>query len=309
MSWFGPALTLGECPRWDDRRATLSWVDIDGGTLHEARLVGQEWFTVDHHVGAPLAGAVRRVDRDDWLIALGGTLAGWSRPGPPCQLALVEPDRAEHPLRLNEMVTDPVGRLWVGSMAYDWTRRLGAFYRVDLDGSVHRVIDHITIANGVGWSPDSATVYTTDTGPAVITAWDYDVETGRLGRARPFVQAEAEDGKPDGLAVDTEGNVWSAFAGGYRVSCFSPAGGEIHRVTVPAPNPTSCCFAGTERDRLVITTGRKRLPIDVLAAYPDSGRVWDAGRLGAIGLPQHPYAGAAPEGTAQPVGKRTTVTE
>ncbi|MDQ2740644.1 MAG: SMP-30/gluconolactonase/LRE family protein [Actinomycetota bacterium] len=288
MSWFGPASILGECPRWDDRSQRLHWVDIDGGTLHEAQLTGGGWSTAQHPVATPLAGAVLLDDpaKQTWLVAVSGSLAPWTVTGGLGALRVVERKSDSCPVRLNEVVTDPIGRLWVGSMAYDWTVGAGAFFRIDLDGSVHRVLDGITVANGVGWSPDGTTMYSTDTGPARITAWDYDLDTGAVSRPRPFRDSTSDAGRPDGLAVDTDGNVWSAFAGGFRVCCFDTAGREIERVRVPAPDPTSCCFAGPNRDRLVITTGRKRLPREVLDKHPDSGRLWDAGVVGARGLPQ-----------------------
>ena len=287
MSWFGPTSVLGECPRWDGDTGRLHWVDIDGGTLHEAHLCADGWTARSRNVAAPLAGAIlldaSTVDR--WVVAVAGALAEWAVGARTAPRRVVEPWSPRCPVRLNEVVTDPAGRLWVGSMAYDWTPGAGSFWRVDLDGTVHRVLDGITIANGIGWSPDAATMYTTDTGPGHITAWDHDLDTGLISHPRLFATG-ADGGKPDGLAVDNQGNVWSAFPGGFRVSCFDPAGRELERLQLPAPNPTSCCFAGPGRDRLVVTTGRKRLPPEALERYPDSGRVWDAGRLGVSGLPQ-----------------------
>lgn len=288
MSWFGPPSTLGECPRWDDEGQRLHWVDIDHGTLHEAMFGADGWAATSHEVAAPLAGAALtdRADRDRWIVAVGAGLGEWTVMGglTPRQSVEVEPS---HPrLRLNEVVTDPIGRLWVGSMAFDWAEGAGSFFRVDLDGVVHRVLERITIANGTGWSPDAGTMYTTDTATGRITAWDHHLDTGAILRPRLFTAAQPGDGRPDGLAVDTDGNVWSAFAGGSRVSCFDPSGREIERVHIPAPNPTSCCFAGPHRDRLVVTTGRKRLSPEALAKYPHSGRVWDAGTPGARGEAQ-----------------------
>ncbi|MGP3955738.1 SMP-30/gluconolactonase/LRE family protein [Nonomuraea sp. 3N208] len=86
---------------------------------------------------------------------------------------------------------------------------------------------------------------------------------------RPRLFAEiSPPGRPDGMAVDTEGNVWSAIAGGGHLVCFSPAGTELHREPIPVPTPTSCCFAGPERDRLIVTTSRKRMNATALAAHP-----------------------------------------
>ena len=288
MTWFGPKAILGECPRWDDQTRRLHWVDIDRGTLHEALPGPEGWVTTRHDVAAPLAGAVLldQAGEDRWLVAVAGDLVEWTVADGLGSPLPVEPGSGTGRTRLNEMVTDPIGRLWVGSMAYDWAEGAGSFFRVDLHGGVHRILRQVTIANGVGWSPDASTMYTTDTGTGRITAWDHDIDTGTVSRPRLFTAAEPGEGRPDGLAVDTDGNVWSAFAGGFRVSCFDPGGREVERVKIPVPTPTSCCFAGPERDRLVVTTGRKRLSPETLREYPESGRVWDAGRVGACGLTQ-----------------------
>ncbi|MBF8186983.1 SMP-30/gluconolactonase/LRE family protein [Nonomuraea sp. K274] len=120
--------------------------------------------------------------------------------------------------------------------------------------------------------------------------WDAATSTLTWVETRLFAEIPPP-GRPDGMAVDTEGNVWSAIAGGGHVACFSPAGTELHREPIPVPTPTSCCFAGPDRDRLIVTTSRKRMSPTALAAHPGSGHTWDAGRVGATGTPQLPFAG------------------
>jgi sugar lactone lactonase YvrE len=279
VTWFGPVSTLGECPRWDDATGTLTWVDIDGGTLHRATLHGIEWRTQTMQLDAPLAGALA-VDDKNYVVALGTDLVAWSEvDGIGDRIQLLQSDA----VRLNEAVTDPRGRIWVGSMAYDWTSGAGAYFVLESDGRVRRVIDGGTIPNGMGWSPDGAVMYTTESRPGRITAWTVGPD-GDPVQPRTLVEADGSDGSPDGLAVDVDGNLWSAFAGGGHVTCFSPTGRVLHRVEVPAPLPTSCCFAGPDRDRLVVTTGTKRLDPASLERFPESGQVWDAGRVGAVGV-------------------------
>lgn len=299
MTWFGPVTTLGECPRWDDATQTLSWIDIDGGTLHRATLAQAGWQVTTDAVAAPLAGAVAAGGPRhlaSHLVAVGGDLASWSAERGLHDAIPVLAPHTTGALRLNEMVTDPSGRIWVGSMAYDWTPGAGSFFVLEPDGTVRRVLTGYTITNGVGWSPDGSVMYTTETRPGCITAWDVGPD-GDPVNGRPIVTVDGSEGRPDGLAVDTDGNLWSAFAGGGHVTCFSAKGRILHRVDVPAPLTTSCCFAGPDRDRLVVTTGTKRLDATTLRRFPDSGRTWDAGVVGATGLPQVP----ARPGTAREV--------
>lgn len=260
MSWFGPVATLGECPRWDDASQTLTWVDIDGGTLHRARLVDDAWIPESWPVGTPLAGAVALDgDLDTYVVSLGGELVDWHpRRGFGARVAVLPPEQCET-VRLNETATDPKGRIWVGSMAYDWTPQAAAFFVRESTGEVRRVLTGFTITNGVGWSPDGTQMYTTETRPGCITSWRVGSDGDPTDPQVVVTVDDASDGNPDGLAVDTDGNLWSAFAGGGHVTCFSPTGRVLHRVEVDTPLVTACCFAGPGRDRLVVTTGTKRL--------------------------------------------------
>ncbi len=284
MSWFGPVSVLGECPRWDESTGTLSWVDIDGGTLHRAVSGAHGWVVASDVVAAPLAGAVAVSESAKHILALGTDLVGWSpATGLTDRVRVLDDERT----RLNETVTDPWGRIWVGSMAYDWTPGAGCYFVLEPDGVVRRVLTGYTITNGVGWSPDATVMYTTETRPGCVTAWRVGAD-GDPVAPRPLVTVDGSYGLPDGLAVDADGNLWCAFAGGGQVRCFSPAGRFLHRIDVPAPLTTSLCFTGPGRDRLIVTTGTKRLDAATLERFPDSGRTWDAGVVGATGLPQLP---------------------
>src|SRR5690606_25920507 len=107
-------------------------------------------------------------------------------------------------VRMNEGGCDPDGRFYCGSMAYDRTPGAASVYRLDPDGSVRTVIEHVTISNGLEWSPDGSRAYYVDTDTGRIDVFDYDRETGLTGR-RPFAEFDADEGRPDGLAVDADG--------------------------------------------------------------------------------------------------------
>ena len=89
--------------------------------------------------------------------------------------------------------------------------------------------------------------------------WDYDRELSIISNGSVFVDASDLEGVPDGMSVDCEGNVWSAFWGGGRVLGFSPEGELFAEINVDAVNPTSCCFCGPELSTLYITSARHGL--------------------------------------------------
>ena len=68
---------------------------------------------------------------------------------------------------MNDGACDPQGRFWAGTLADDHHDGGGALYRLDRDGRTELVLDGLTISNGMGWSPDGATMYLVDSGPRV----------------------------------------------------------------------------------------------------------------------------------------------
>jgi sugar lactone lactonase YvrE len=99
-------------------------------------------------------------------------------------------------------------------------------------------------------------MYLTDSKPSVIYCYDFDGETGTIENRTVLVQDTEQPGVPDGLAVDAEGNIWSARWGAGAVICYDPKGNERARIELPAAHVSSCCFGGEGLDILYITTAR-----------------------------------------------------
>ena len=60
-------------------------------------------------------------------------------------------------------------------------RYLGSLYRIDLDRSVTSQVIKVDISNGIAWTPDNKTMYFNDSLPRIIYAFDYDLESGKIG--------------------------------------------------------------------------------------------------------------------------------
>lgn len=274
---------LAEAPIWDAAGGSLLWVDILGGTLHRFDpLAGED--RVAAAFDAPMAGAALRAGGG--LVCAVGLQIGLldERSGVLEPLAAV--DRGD---RLNEVKCDPAGRLWAGTLTDDHRPGASALYRLDADGTLETVLDDVALSNGIGWSPDGATMYYVDTPREIVDAFDFDLATGAVSDRRTFVDLHDVPGRPDGLTVDAEGGVWVAMARGWAVRRFGSDGRVEQVIDVPAYRVTSCTFGGADLADLYITTARFGLDPAALAEQPHAGAVFRCAP-GVRGLPAHAFA-------------------
>jgi len=241
--------------------------------------LGADGTVVRRHVGE-IAAAMRP-------RRTGGAVIGIER-----GFALEEPDGTVRPLdevwsdqsvRMNEGGCDPDGRFYSGSMAYDQRPGAASLYRLDPEETVHVVLEGVTVSNGLEWSPDGALVYYNDTATYSIAVFDYNRDTGLIGR-RVFVALE---NRPDGLTVDGEGGVWTALSDGGAVRRYTPEGQLDAVIELPTRKVTACTFGGDRLDELFITTSREGLePGD----DPLAGALFRA-VPGVTGVPVREFAG------------------
>lgn len=272
----------GEGPVWDTAEAVLRFVDLTAGAV----------LTFDPFTGdvvrrrvADVAAALRPRRSGGWVLA---TERGFAllEPGD-----LEAPDEAEpvwieafteDGIRMNDGGTDPLGRFYCGTMAYDQAPGRGTLFRLDPDRSVHVVLTDLTVSNGLSWTPDGTQAYFVDSPTKRIDVFDVDPGDGSLHDRRPFVTVE--HGTPDGLTVDGDGGVWVALYGAGAVHRYDPAGALDLVVELPVSQPTSCAFV--DRD-LFVTTTRENLPE---GAEPNAGALFHV-RPGVRGLAPLVFAG------------------
>jgi sugar lactone lactonase YvrE len=192
--------------------------------------------------------------------------------------------------RMNDGKCDPAGRFWAGTMDEEEREPLGSLYRLDVDGTVSRMLGGLVISNGLGWSPERSTMYHVDSPTRRVDAFDFDLRTGAIANRRTVFSFEPGAGDPDGMSVDAEGFLWVALWGGSAVRRFSPGGTLDAVVEIPASQVTSCTFGGPELDELYVTTARRGLGPDGLVSEAAAGGVFRA-RPGVTGQPSHRFAG------------------
>ena len=277
---------LGEGARWDPRRDELLRVDILAGRVHRDRIAADgDLVPVAAYSIPGTVGAIAPIDGDDgWLLAAGRDVVHLRPDGSRRTVAEVSPPGT----RLNDAACDPQGRFWAGSLADDHREGGGALHRLDRDGRVTRVLDGLTISNGLGWSPDGATMYLVDSGPRTIRAFAFDGERGTISDGRVLVTLSEADGAPDGLTVDAAGDLWVAVYGGGCIRRYAP-NGELRRVLpVPAEQTTCCAFGGPGLCTLYVTTATEHWSDERRRAEPAAGIVYRFG-TDAVGRPASPF--------------------
>ncbi len=277
---------LAEGPVWDADSERLLWVDIASGKVLCGRLrVGHVEVIEEHCFPGTVAAVVPTTDRG-LLVALRRGFAAVAPDGTLRTGRCVLPETDDS--RFNDGACDPLGRFLVGSMSLDGREGTERLYRLDGAGAVEVVDEGLTLSNGLGWSPDGHTLYHVDSVPGIVWSRTYDPASGAVGTRR--IQLRIDDGAPDGLCVDTDGNLWVAVWGAGQVRCFDVAGAQVATVEVAAPHTSSIAFVGPARDRLLVTTARADLSSAQLDAYPLSGRLFLAD-VGARGVPTAAWAG------------------
>jgi sugar lactone lactonase YvrE len=266
----------GEGPFWDGERLLV--VDLLAGAIVAVSPDGE---TQRHELGGVVAvirarsagGYVIATEHGFRLLTADLTAAGEEI------LAFDVPE-----IRMNDGGCDPQGRFYCGTMAYATTPGVGALYRLSPDRTVERVMCGLTIANGLQWHPDGRHVYHTDTPTGGIDLVDFDPVHGTFGARERFVEI-TPSGQPDGMALDTEGGVWTALWGGSAVQRYDADGTLTHRVELPVRQVSACAFGGD--GTLYITTSRQDLGEN---AEPEAGAVF-AVRVPFQGAPVHEFAG------------------
>jgi sugar lactone lactonase YvrE len=204
-------------------------------------------------------------------------------------------------MRFNDGKADPKGRFWSGTI--DETRKAAnaQLWSLDCRDPTPRLdakAGAATTGNGLAWSPDARTLYWADTPSHTIRAWDWNADDNSLARPRVFASWQGKPpgwqvgmennggygGRPDGAAVDAEGNYWVAMFEGGRILQLSPSGETLATWPLPAQCPTMPCFGGDDLQTLYVTTASQNRPAAELQAFPDSGCVF-AMRVDVPGLP------------------------
>lgn len=246
----------GENPLWHPDENRLYWVDVDTGEMFVYDPATDKSKQVYH--SDVIGGMTLHHDGKLLLFLEGGAIALWDGKSLKTQLwGILE----EKDSRFNDVIADPEGRVYAGTMPTG--EQGGRLYRYDPDGKLTVLLEDAGQPNGMAFSPDLQYLYVTDTRSRRIYRFRYERSSGSLSEQKTLVQFGDEDrGNPDGLTVDADGNLWSALWDGAGIMRFSPDGERLGRVDFPVVNVTCLTFAGPDFDHAYVTTAGGGEPAD-----------------------------------------------
>jgi len=277
---------LGESPVWCPQQKLLYWVDIKRPAIHCFDPAGGSCRTwpLREEIGSM---GLRR--RGGAVLALRSGFAFVSFETDETT-TIYNPIAGASNLRFNDGRCDCRGRFWAGTLHEKRQPGTAALYRLDPDGTCHKMVDGITVANGLAWRPDDRTMYFADSHVRTIFSFEFDPDRGAIDNRRVFAKLPPGAGVPDGATVDREGFLWSANFDGGCVTRYAPDGRVDCAVRMPVARPTSCAFGGDGLETLYVTSASSGLGAEQLAASPHAGGIF-AFRPGVAGLPEPRFAG------------------
>lgn len=270
----------GENPLWHPTQRRLYWTDIPAGCLFRYDPV--TGHSEQCYSGPPVGGFTIQADGALLLFMACGAIARWNDGQVDY---LIDEIPAERDNRFNDVIADPLGRVFCGTVSTPAGERPGRLYRLDTDGSLHCLLEGIGISNGMGFTPDHQHFYHTDSAARTIYQFKYHADTGALTHRQQWLRTPRRAGVPDGLTVDAQGYVWSARWDGSALYRYTSANVEQQRIAFPARKVSSLTFGGDDLCDIYVTTalhGGSRLQ-----EGPGAGGLFRL-RLGIAGLPEFP---------------------
>ncbi len=275
---------LGEGPLWCERSQSLIWID---GSL--PRILRWRWGAARAEVWPqPRPPAALALAQDGRLfVAFRARFGVAAEPGAPVR-DLDVPELVLGDERFNDAKVDAAGRLWIGAIDRELTRRIGSLRRIDAD-RVHVMAGGFALSNGIGWSPDGRQMYFSESFDREVHRFRFDPSVGTITPDGRLVGYAGGEPKPDGLTVDAEGGIWCVVFGAGRIDRFWPDGRLDRSIALPVSRPTSCMFGGPDLRTLFVTTARYGLTPEQLEAEPHAGSLL-AIPMPVAGLPEHRLA-------------------
>jgi sugar lactone lactonase YvrE len=231
---------LGEGPLWDDENNILYYIDIEGMNIrkYDPESEKEELMSLNQRVGSIFLSKDGRL-----LAALEDGIYYTDT------MKMAHEKISLKGFRFNDGKVGPDGCIYVGTMSETSD---GALYKITPKGEIIELLDNISTSNGLDWSIDEKTFYYIDTPTQKIVAFDFDDE---ISNKRTIYEVDKNEGKPDGMCIDSKGILHVALWSGRAFISIDPITGNRIAKTPTSAMQTSCvAFGGKDMKTMYITT-------------------------------------------------------
>ncbi|XP_026332298.1 regucalcin-like [Hyposmocoma kahamanoa] len=293
-----PAVFLhGESAVWDTEQQCLYFVDVVQQNVHKLEYSTGKILTKHIAYGEP--NLVTTVANSKRLIVSVRTslyLLDFNSKGDSALRLLTTVENGQPDNVINEGKADVDGRFFFGTKgpqnADDVQPDRAALYSVTQDSldNPRIIIKPVSISNGLVWALNNTVFYYIDSSTQRIVAYDYDTQKGDISGRRIIIEVAAygyDESIPDGMTIDSNGNLWVALMFGGTVLHINPdARHVIFGYKLPVSRTTSMAWGGPNMDELFVTTSRLRVDQN---AEPLAGAIFTIRDTGHHGMPHNSF--------------------
>ncbi|KAL5236844.1 hypothetical protein ACI65C_004254 [Semiaphis heraclei] len=296
-----PPMELGEAPHWNPLTQSLYFVDVHRRKINKYHPETSCYTTAMIDCCDPLSFIIPVHNQPNtFLVGLGPAIGviRWDGCSNRAEYRYLKTIDKTPGNRLNDAKADASGRLWVGSMGPEmndnpgyYHKCRGSLFTVEFNGAVTKRLSNISISNGMTWSLDNKLFYYIDTYKYAIEAYDFDLISGNICNGRVIFDFKCKNitGDPDGMTIDTNGNLWVACFNSDHILKINPNTSTLMTtIEFPAYQITSVAFGGPNLDQLYVTTASYNTTDVQKSKLPYSGtvfRVIDTCSTGFNGVP------------------------
>ncbi|XP_031634677.1 regucalcin-like [Contarinia nasturtii] len=265
---------------WDEQMQSVFYNDVEGVILRYDFKENKVYSaTVDGESAIafviPIANPKKPGPTDEFAVGFGRRVAVVQWDGRSSKATIksivfeVESEKKDN--LFNAVKADPTGRFIGGTMRSIEVEDIfipnklvpdGALYKYVKGEGVYELAKNVYISNGLAWNEKEKKFFYIDSGKFDVKEYDWDPATGDISNERVVIDFSI-NGKnpgflPDGLTIDTDGNLYvTAFMGSKVFKVDPKAGKVLFEIPIPAQKVTAVAFGGPNLDILYVTTGGK----------------------------------------------------
>ena len=261
---------LGESPIWHQYTNNFIWLDYLNGNIYFYNQDKNSIIKKKLDLAIPLGGIVLYNNLDFLLVSHKNGISTVKIDTLETR-DFIHPESSNKDIIYNDLKIDRHNNLWISTSHVDETEEKGSLWKLDKNKKIQLIDTGFKVSNGPAFSPCGNYIYFNDTFAYQTYRYKLSGEKKNRVEKESFYTFDKEDGYPDGITVDEEGNIWIAHWGSGIITKQSPNGKIVNKFNLPSINLTSLCFGGNNFKDLLVTSATDGMTEKDWQNYPNSG--------------------------------------